>query len=171
MPTIKSPISYSNIQPNIDRPVRSRRVIYLVGGALLAAAVVGVVCLVLWRSDQSGFFSSLRGGGDQQQTQNQQQIEDLVGSVGRLIDLPTTETPTVATVNNLEALKGQEFFARAELGDKVLIYPVAKKAILYSPTKNKIIEVAPLNIPAGEAGGSFDLQKDDTTVAPEGSLQ
>jgi hypothetical protein len=34
------------------------------------------------------------------------------------------------------------------LGDKVLIYSRAQKAILYSPSKNKIIEVAPINLTA-----------------------
>jgi hypothetical protein len=34
----------------------------------------------------------------------------------------------------------------AKKGDKVLIYTNAKKAILYDPELNKIVNVAPLNI-------------------------
>jgi hypothetical protein len=60
--------------------------------------------------------------------------------------LPTEELPIVATVADPEKLKGQAFFVNATKGDKVLIYNTAKKAILYSPTENKIVDVAPLSI-------------------------
>jgi hypothetical protein len=66
--------------------------------------------------------------------------------ISKLMVLPANETPTVATVSDPEALKDQAFFANAQKGDKVLIYAQAKKAILYSTTLNKIIDVAPLNI-------------------------
>jgi hypothetical protein len=76
----------------------------------------------------------------------QAEVADLVAKVGKLAVLPTGETPTVATVSDLAALKDQLFFAFAQKGDKVLIYAQAKKAILYSVLLNKIIDVAPLNI-------------------------
>lgn len=76
----------------------------------------------------------------------QQEVEALVVKVGKLVVLPTEETPTVATVSDPEALKDQVFFANAVKGDKVLIYAQAKKAILYSVGMNKILDVAPLNI-------------------------
>ena len=69
----------------------------------------------------------------------------LIEKVGQLIELPN-EQPTIATVTDLEALKGQAFFEKAQLGDKVLIYTGAKKAFLYRPSTNKVIEVAPVNI-------------------------
>jgi hypothetical protein len=71
--------------------------------------------------------------------------KSLIESVGKLIILPIDEQPTVATVADLDKLKDQPFFAQAQLGDKVLIYQNAKKAILYRPSENKIIELAPLN--------------------------
>ena len=74
------------------------------------------------------------------------EVEQLLAAVHKLIVLPEGERPTVATVTNLEKLKDQPFFAQAKLGDKVLIYTNAKKAILYDPIANKIIEVAPINI-------------------------
>ena len=69
----------------------------------------------------------------------------LLERVGQLILLPTDEQPTVATVTNLEALKGQEFFRKAKVGYKVIIYIQAKKAILYDPVENRLIEVAPFD--------------------------
>lgn len=75
----------------------------------------------------------------------QQETKDLIGAVARLIVLPSEE-PTIATVADPGKLSNQPFFAHAQKGDKVLIYANAKKAVLYSPIKNRIIEVAPLNI-------------------------
>lgn len=76
----------------------------------------------------------------------QQEVEALIGKISRLIVLPEGEIPTIATVSDPEKLKDQPFFAKAQKGDKVLIYTNAKKAILYSPSANKIVEVAPINI-------------------------
>jgi hypothetical protein len=74
------------------------------------------------------------------------QVSHAVAVVGRLMVLPEGETPTVATVSDPQKLQDQPFFAKAEKGDLVLIYPLAHRAILYSPKLNKIIEVAPINL-------------------------
>ena len=77
----------------------------------------------------------------------QQSTQDLITKVSKLIVLPAGETPTVATVTDPEKLKKEQpFFANASVGDKVLIYTGARKAYMYNPTTNKIIEVAPVNI-------------------------
>lgn len=75
-------------------------------------------------------------------------LTETVEKVGKLMVLPVDETPTMATVSDPAKLKDQPFFANAKAGDKVLIYSNARKAILYSPTLNKIIEVAPVNLGA-----------------------
>lgn len=80
------------------------------------------------------------------------EVQQLVDAVGKLMILPQDEQPTVATVTDLEKLKGQPFFAQAQVGDKVLIYTAAAKAILYRPSENKIIELAPLSVGAGATG-------------------
>lgn len=77
-----------------------------------------------------------------------QEATDLVQKVGKILVLPTGEQPTIATVTDVEKLRSQPFFTNAKLGDKVLIYTNARKAILYNPTDNKVVEVAPLNIGA-----------------------
>ena len=80
--------------------------------------------------------------------QQPQQTEDktllTLNAVSKLMELPD-EKPTVATVSDPEKLKEQIFFANAQLDDVVLLYMAAKKAILYRPSINKIIEVAPIN--------------------------
>ena len=69
----------------------------------------------------------------------------LIEMVGKLILLPN-EQPTIATVTDPSKLSDQIFFKNAKVGYKVLVYSVAKKAILYDPISNKIIEVGPVNI-------------------------
>ncbi len=97
------------------------------------------------------------------------EIKQLVDKVGKLIDLPASETPTIATVTDNAKLKNQAFFAKAVNGDKVLIYTQSKKAILYSPSKNKIINVAPINIgpsptPSGPTGEAPTAAPEATTA-------
>jgi len=76
----------------------------------------------------------------------QKESSALVAKVAKLIYLPEGEVPTIATVTDLNALKGQVFFVDAQKGDKVLIYTKAKKAVLYNPKSNKIVTVAPLSV-------------------------
>ena len=75
---------------------------------------------------------------------SQKEIKTITERIGKFMELPEGETPTLATVSDREKLKGQQFFSNAKNGDKVLVYPKAKKAILYRPSSGKIIEVANL---------------------------
>lgn len=72
--------------------------------------------------------------------------QQVIDAVAKLIELPTDEQPTLATVTDPAKLSGQAFFAHAKTGDRVIIYAGAKKAILYRPSENKLVEVAPLNL-------------------------
>jgi len=80
----------------------------------------------------------------------QREIKTITERIGKFMELPQGEVPTLATVSDREKLKGQQFFLNAKNGDKVLVYPKAKKAILFRPSSGKIIEVA--NLTSG--GGS-----------------
>ncbi len=74
----------------------------------------------------------------------------LADKVGKYLELPSGETPTVATVKNVEQLNNQTFFERAKNGDKILVYPSAKRAVLYRPSTNKVIEYAPIETSPGQ---------------------
>lgn len=84
----------------------------------------------------------------------QDETKKLIEKVGRLIELPSDEEPTIATVTDKEKLKDQPFFSKSENGDKVFIYTKAKRAILYRPSLNKVIDVAPVSI--GEESETVD---------------
>jgi hypothetical protein len=84
----------------------------------------------------------------------QEQSKSLIAQVEKIMELPKDEEPTVASISDAGKLKDQPFFSTAQDGDKVLIYTKAKQAILYRPSTNKIIAVAPLSV-----------NKDEGTVA------
>jgi hypothetical protein len=96
----------------------------------------------------------------------QQQQQDLITKVGKLTVLPTGETPTIATVTDITKLKDQPFFANAVNGDKVLIYTQAKKAYLYRPSTNKLINIAPVNL-----GGNTSATGATTPAATPGTTK
>jgi len=71
------------------------------------------------------------------------EADDLTKKIGVFMELPA-EQPTIVTVVDKEKLQDQNFFKKAENGDKVIIYANEKMAILYRPSTKKIIEVAPV---------------------------
>ena len=73
------------------------------------------------------------------------EVRRIVGDISKIVVLPSDETPTLATVSDPEKLRSQPFFSNAEVGDKVLIYTVSKKAILWRPSVSKIIEISAIN--------------------------
>jgi hypothetical protein len=77
----------------------------------------------------------------------QTEIKKLVEQIGKLIELPTDEVPSMATVTDKNKLVNQAFFAKAQNGDKILLYQENHKAILYRPSINKIIEISAVTIP------------------------
>lgn len=90
---------------------------------------------------------------------NQKVVDDVVSKVNRLYLLPTDEKPTLVTVTDVSKVKEQPFFSRAENGDKALVYTQSRKAILYRPSKDVVVEVAPLNVdslPSDQQGTSAD---------------
>ena len=74
----------------------------------------------------------------------QQELSSILTKVGRLMFLPIGERPTLATVDDASKLKNRAIFAKAQNGDKVLIYTKAQKIIIYRPNAGKIVDVNPL---------------------------
>jgi septation ring formation regulator EzrA len=115
---------------------------------LKRSAVLGILVILLLVAIGAASYFYLQFAELKKNPQKiaQQEVQELVSKVSKLIVLPEGEIPTVATVTDPEKLKDQPFFAKTKKGDKILIYTNAKKAILYDPVANKIVEVAPLNI-------------------------
>lgn len=129
--------SLKSLKPSKRTVVEVVVLALLVGLALYAAQLHG---------DRNNLQAQLDSLKSNPQAAVQQQTNDLIASVGKLINLPKGETPTVAAVTNAAQAKQQSaFFNDAQNGDKVLLYVKAGEAILYRPSTNKIIIVAPLS--------------------------
>jgi hypothetical protein len=116
-----------------------------------ALLFTGVILLVLLAGAPSLYFYN-----KYQQEVNksapqaaEEELRATKAKVGKLIALPKNEEPVLATVSDTQQLKDQPFFANSQNGDKVLIYPKARKAYLYRPSLNKLIEVATVNLDSG----------------------
>jgi hypothetical protein len=105
----------------------------LIGAAALFLISMSAYFLIAYQNNQADPNAAL-----------QKETRDLTGRIGRFMELPVGEQPTLATVTDQEKLKGQDFFAHAQNGDKLLVYSKAKKAILFRPSTGKIIEVSNL---------------------------
>jgi len=66
----------------------------------------------------------------------------VIEAVNKLMVLPTDEQPIIKTITTLDGLNYQPFFMNAEVGDQVLVFQKAKRAVLYRPSLNKIIEAS-----------------------------
>jgi hypothetical protein len=102
-----------------------------------------------------------------------QSVSQVVAKVSDHMLLPSGEQPTLATVSDINKVKGQAFFAHAANGDKVLVYAQAKKAILYRPSIDRVIETAPLSTSTSNTSSSNDTKSDSnqTSTQPLQSAQ
>jgi hypothetical protein len=144
-------VKQTEVVPETSNPISSLaatqksgmpRLILLIALIVLIALGIGLVLLLKDRNHLKNEVSKL--SQSQQTTVNE--ATELNNEVGKLIQLPTDEVPTVATVIDAAKVKSQAFFANAQNGDKLLLYSKTGKAILYRPSTKKIIEVAPINL-------------------------
>ena len=76
------------------------------------------------------------------------EVQKMVAAVSQHMVLPADEVPTGAIVSDLSKLKGQPFFERAQLGDVVLVYANTRRAVLWRPSVQKIVEISAINFPS-----------------------
>ena len=88
------------------------------------------------------------------------EADRIKSQVESIIDVPKDQTPVIYTVTDAGKLKNQAFFANAENGDKALFYESAKRAVLYRPSTNKIINVSNIDV---QPNAAKQEQTDGTT--------
>jgi uncharacterized membrane protein len=113
--------------------------------------IVILACLSLFLFDQYHDAKAKLQSGNTTLA-NSQQASALLAKIAKIAVLPANETPTIATVANVSKLKGQSFFANAQNGDKVLVFSREKEAILYRPSTNQIVNIAPVSVSSSGSG-------------------
>lgn len=94
-----------------------------------------------------------------QQKLAQSEINRLIEKVGKHYLLPTNETPVLATISDVAQLaKTEPFYEHAQNGDKLLIYPTTKRAILYNEKNDVIINVGPIVLNENAATPAAETQ-------------
>ena len=132
--------------------------------------VIAILAIVLVASAGTAFYFYNEYQKTQEALNNpektaQEETQRLINQMSDLIALPEADIengePTLATVQDKEKLKDQEFFSNAENGDKVLIYAKARKAFLFRPSTNKVINVAPVSIGQNQEATPSANQQDN----------
>ena len=118
-----------------------RRFVFV--GIFCAAVFIIVICYFWGLSDYLTNLVKTVFSNKSIQIGSGQTDVDLLTRVSEIVVLPKNERPTIATVVDPAQLRG-DFFAKAKKGDRVLIFKIAGKAILYDPIANKVVEVAPI---------------------------
>lgn len=108
--------------------------------------VTGVASLLLFISTGSAlyYYSQYRSLQKNSINTSQQQDDALLTKAGKLILLPTNETPSIAKVTDKSKLSNEQFFKNAQNGDWIIIYLKAKQAVIYRESTNQIIGVGPV---------------------------
>ena len=95
------------------------------------------------------------------------QANRILKKVSALIQLPSGETPSMATITDAaSAKKVQPFLASAQNGDVLIVYAKAGEALLYRPSTDKLVAVGPVdqNSQTTPAASSAPLVSTATTT-------
>lgn len=111
--------------------------------------IVGIFFLLVFVG--GGYYLYLQYQNTQKMLQAPQEsikaeVAEVVAIVGKLIVLPSDDEPTLALVSDKTKLQTQAFFAGVQNGDMLLIYPKTKKAFVYRPSIQKLVDVVSVNI-------------------------
>lgn len=139
MATVDLKQAFSGLLARLRRPSRRSAIVF----SVVTLAVVASIALYVYTTQESRELRAAR-----------KDFDETLSNVGKLYELPN-ETPQLATVTDLEKLQGQPFFVDAQNGDKVLVFPIASKVILYRPSSKKIINFS--NITPSELSTQGEL--------------
>ncbi len=140
-----------------------------------------LVLIVIVVPLSSAFYFHWFNIGLSKQEIQQRQIASVVSSIGKLMIVPKG-TPVLATVKDVSKLKKQQtFFRNAQNGDNLVIFPQSGRAVIYSPSRNLIVNVGPVKYPktpntvsnsSRSSGSVTGLQKTNSavTVANSGKI-
>ncbi|MBU6370596.1 MAG: hypothetical protein KGH93_02815 [Patescibacteria group bacterium] len=130
--------------------------------------LIAVLCIALAGSITASvvLYGKLSALSSNPQQAAQDQANAIIRAASKLIVLPEGETPSVVKVTDPSQLADQPFFANARAGDYVLLYYTEKKAVLYNPMQNQIVNVGPFDV---NSAGSAAVPASATSTASAGT--
>ena len=85
----------------------------------------------------------------------QKELATAVVAVSKHMLLPEGDQPVLATVTDAKTLMSQQaFFNGAVNGDELLLFPRSLKAVLYSPSRNIIVNTGPIQQSSAQTGAT-----------------
>jgi hypothetical protein len=136
---------------------------------LVVILIAGGVGYYLWSRDtfERGSTTTVTNSGEL----TEDDVAGIIEAVSKHIILPEGEAPVAAKITNVdELLKTQQFYRGAINGDILLIYQVASKAILYSPSREMLVNVGPVILDEA-ATASLDAASTEADTQEEGSAE
>lgn len=122
---------------------KNKRVIKLLLAVIIFALGIGLSAtgyLYYQTKQKLDWLSTPQG----QQRLSEQEVAAVVEKLRKLTLLPD-EQPVVATIIDADFLATQSaFYNQSQNGDKVVIFPQAERAYIYSPDRNIIVNSGPL---------------------------
>jgi hypothetical protein len=123
---------------------------------VIAILLIGAV-LYTFLSSKNGDNLSSKNGDKDNIEKTQEEVILLLNSLSKISIIPNEE-PVIFTISDADALiKEQQFFTNSQNGDTLLIFPKAMKAIIYSSSRNIIVNMGPVTseepiVPADTSG-------------------
>ena len=114
---------------------RKSRLLWIAPIFVFAAVLIG---LGIWKYlDQQNQITALK---DPKQA-SLAATEQLITDVSKVAVMPKDEQPIIREISELESLANQPFYNDAQIGDRVLVFSKAKKAILYRPSTGQVVSI------------------------------
>lgn len=142
------------------KELNKKKVFGLIGGGIALVLVGGIL---YWQFGRAEGESGTPQPSEVIRSENQA----LLAQVQAHIILPEGEEPTIATIDNAEDLALlQDFFKHSQNGDKLIIYTQAKRAFIYSPSRDIIVAAGPTYFGNSTSTNSETAETSEAEVAP-----
>ncbi|HAS85133.1 MAG TPA: hypothetical protein DCS23_03650 [Candidatus Yonathbacteria bacterium] len=149
---------------NTPKKKFGKSAVFLAGGIFGALFFLGILYFNVPQMLRSKLPLS-----DQTEQMDPKLVEALVKDLGGIMILPANETPAIFEITDPKAMIAEQpFFTGAIKGDKLLIYKSIARAIIYSPSRNLIVNVGPVTEEQSATKQSSAIEETsvDTTSVP-----
>lgn len=114
---------------------------YGLSSLMVGATLLSLILAVHFYLEVSRLQASI-GKSTVPQTATADPVAEVIVALEKHLLLPQREQPKVARINSLAPLANFPFFGNALVGDVVLVYCKTSLSVLYSPSRDKVIEVS-----------------------------